>query len=75
MVSSVYKLTKGAQTVTVGRGKQAAGGHDVHDFPKLFFMWTHQTTAHFPTLCQSISDELGPEEPYMASDGSVNLHL
>ena len=26
-------------------------------------MWTHQTTAHFSTLCQSISDELSPEEP------------
>ncbi|KAJ4940439.1 hypothetical protein JOQ06_026742, partial [Pogonophryne albipinna] len=30
---------------------------------KLFEVWTHQTTAHFSTLCQSISDELGPEKP------------
>ena len=38
------------------------GGHNVHDFQKQFEMWTRQTTAHFSTLLQSISDELEPRE-------------
>ena len=38
------------------------GGHNVHDFQKQFEMWTCSTTAHFPTLLQSISDELEHRE-------------
>ncbi|MEQ2277661.1 hypothetical protein XENORESO_005978 [Xenotaenia resolanae] len=38
------------------------GGHNVHDFQKQFEMWTCQTTAHFSTSSQSISDEFGPRE-------------
>ena len=37
-------------------------GHNIHDFQKQFETWTRQTTAHFSTLRQSISDELGPRE-------------
>ncbi|KAI9543618.1 hypothetical protein NQZ68_008665, partial [Dissostichus eleginoides] len=46
-----------------GMEERMPGGHDVHDFQRQLGMWTHQTTAHFSTLCQSISDELSPEEP------------
>ena len=38
------------------------GGLKSHYFQEQFEMWTHQTTAHFPTLGQSISEELGPRE-------------
>ena len=38
------------------------GGHDVHIFQKQFEMSTRQTTEHFSTWHQSISNELGPRE-------------
>ena len=37
-------------------------GHNVHNFQKIFEMWTRQTTEHFSTLHQPILDELGPRE-------------
>ena len=39
-----------------------SGGHDVHIFQKQFEMSTRQTTEHFSTWHQSISNELGPRE-------------
>ena len=43
-------------------------GPDVRDFQKPYEMWTRQTTAHFSTMSQSISDKLRPREATLFLD-------